>query len=385
MTALRRMEGITLQGMRTEEQDSNSDRLAYMTLEATEHADSLRMILHFHRALLDAESISMIKLDFVLLLHGLPCAEHTRFYFYTRFLQQCRRSSEDSKSLWSKVPGGGVPQLALPAAPKRALASGSFAAGRGGTRRSISVVINDPSLAKLGGSHLAVSQGPQRLSRHTVLELLWGLVLGAHTGSDEVVYGSVRRDSTFVGAELVRGMTCLVRLPVPSRDQRLTVRDAVADLERYHEQASHHAFVGLDEISSRLPANTSAETALAYTRLENPPYLAPGLSRLPVVLSVSDPSSTTALSVTLQYRDSFIASARRRGRPAALCRRRPERGCQGPAGKLPLLGRGPRLRGREKAPARAVPVLRHGGAAVDQPRPVPEGGRTPPAADSPRV
>ncbi|KAL8347227.1 hypothetical protein RB601_003247 [Gaeumannomyces tritici] len=310
VTILRRIGGITLQGMEKDEQDASFDRLAHMALEATEHADSIRMVLHFHRALLDAASISMIKLDFALLLHGIPCAEHTGFYLYTRYLEQWRKSDEGSKSFWSNVLSGAVPRLALQAAPKHAHGAGSLAAGGGGARRSISVVINGPNLADLGGSHLAESQG-QPLSSQTVLELLWGLVLGAHTGSDEVVYGTVRRDSTFVGADSCVGcldQTYLVRLPIPSRDRRLTVRDAVVGLERYHEQASHHAFVGLDEISRHLPANTSVETALTYTRLGNPPCLAPGMSRFPVVLAISGESSA-ALQVTLRYRDSYIASA----------------------------------------------------------------------------
>ncbi|KAL7786731.1 hypothetical protein V8C37DRAFT_419449 [Trichoderma ceciliae] len=290
---LRRVEGITWQHP-YQTADIANNRLAHMTIEGTENPSNIKLVLHFHRGLVDTTSLGFLRFDLALLLHGHPGMERAGFTMYTRFLKLIGHDAKASKSFWSDVLAKVAPSAVFAKSPVLLPAHSSVPDGR----RTVSTLIDDVDLSVF--DHFD-------FSRQTIFEVIWALVLSAHTSSDEVIFGTVRRDTSFIGADSCVGCldhTYFVKIHA-SRSYRLTIRDVAESLDQFHNAASPHSFVGLGELQRSLPDNTSVETAINYTRAIEASCLASGLAKFPVVLSVSD---SGVLRVALKYR-TYIPSA----------------------------------------------------------------------------
>ncbi|KAJ3943183.1 uncharacterized protein N0V96_007418 [Colletotrichum fioriniae] len=213
--------------------DEDSQTPAYVTVESTRGRDGISLVLHFHRALIDTTSLHMIKLDYALQVHGLPSLETA------------------------------------------------------GGRHGVSAVISGPELAQLNDLEAHHGLGSWR---QTFFEIVWAHVISTHTGSNDVVFGTVRRDESFIGSNTCVGcvdQTYPIRFHVES-EEGLAISGASKTLDLYHSQAGRHAFIGLEEIQHHAPSLRLVETAVSYSQTTNTPCIAPGLRKFPVVLCISD-------------------------------------------------------------------------------------------------
>ncbi|EAQ91556.1 hypothetical protein CHGG_03491 [Chaetomium globosum CBS 148.51] len=262
---------------------------AWNTLAAHPHItvaagkeNGLHLRLHFRRALIDATSLDYIKFDLFLLLGGLPPQEHIGFPTYARFLRQTKDCGS-SREFWATTLDGTVIR---PALLPREFAGQATAR----PRTSVTTIV---ATTHLGGDNAGIP-------RQILLELLWAYVLSLHAEADEVVFGTVRRDGSFFGSDSCIGcldQTYLVRLKLSGED---TIGDAAAALEAYHDAASPHAFVGLNDMRTRVPQQVPVEAVLNYTRSANPQCIAPGLKQFPLVLTVCD-AGGPGLKLMLNY------------------------------------------------------------------------------------
>ncbi|KAF6826568.1 nonribosomal peptide synthase (Bacitracin synthase 3) [Colletotrichum plurivorum] len=285
---LRRIEIIRWNKAGKKSRPSN-DSPAYVSVDGTRHIDGISVILHFHRALIDTTSLHTIKLDYALQLHGLPGIESAGFATYIRYLNRQRESIEASKTFWSNTFSGTVPQFVFEEPSKVNDTTLS--------RHGVSAVVTGLELGKVASLD-AYARRPASW-RQTFFEVVWAHVLSAHTGSDEVIFGTVRRDESFIGAETCVGcvdQTYLVRSQVAG-DHRPTILESTMSLDTYHDEAGRHAFIGLNEIQHLARHKKTVESAVSYSQTTNTPCIAPGLSRFPVVLCISD---VDALRLTLK-------------------------------------------------------------------------------------
>ncbi|KAB5562970.1 hypothetical protein GE09DRAFT_1172120 [Coniochaeta sp. 2T2.1] len=282
----RRMETIVPPGSQNKFSD---DRLAHLTLEKSPRGVP-KLYLNFRRALLDGTSLRMISRDFALLLRELPPLEHTGFGSYLRFISM--RNVDHSKEFWSKSLGDAIPRPLLPS---------TVVGNKPGRRGSIS---GRKSFTEIVDKFDLPRNLP--MSRQIFFELIWAFVLRAHTGSEDVMFGAVRRDPYFVGVDNCVGQldqTYLVRLAISSNERIESLTDS---LQQYHDSAASHAFVGLEEIRRHLPSGTNVDSIVTYTQVARSPHVAPGLVSFPVTLNICD---GRVLAVTLTYTDLVDPSA----------------------------------------------------------------------------
>ncbi|KAF5647813.1 non-ribosomal peptide synthetase [Fusarium tjaetaba] len=226
---------------------------------------------------------SSISLDCLLQIHGIPGIESTGFTAYTRYLAQQRKDIESSKAFWSKTFSDIAPQSIFGLEPD---ALGGFNQDRHG----VSAVVQGAELAALNS--LEKSHEDSKAWRQTFLEAIWAHVLSAHSDSEEVLFGTVRRDSNFVGSDTCVGcldQTYPVRLRVPTGEDA-TFPDLSTSLDQYHTEAGRHAFIGYTGIEEQAPADMLIETAVSYSQTTNTPCIAPSLRKFPVVLCINDAS-----------------------------------------------------------------------------------------------
>ncbi|KXH68763.1 hypothetical protein CSAL01_02038 [Colletotrichum salicis] len=245
---LRRVEGI-----RWDHPDKSltehSQTPAYVTVESTRRREGISLILHFHRALIDTTSLHMIKLDYALQVHGLPGLE----------------------TAWLSGP---KPWPRSSPYPIFSAHADEYTQTINRGRHGVSAVISGPELAQLSDLEAHHGLGSWR---QTFFEVIWAHVISTHTGSDDVVFGTVRRDESFIGSDTCVGcvdQTYPVRFHVES-DEGLAISEASKALDVYHCQAGRHA------------------------QTTNTPCIAPGLRRFPVVLCISD---SGVLRLTLKYK-----------------------------------------------------------------------------------
>ncbi|KAK4164761.1 hypothetical protein QBC43DRAFT_334301 [Cladorrhinum sp. PSN259] len=264
------------------------DRLAHLTLESSPRGKP-KLYLNFRRALIDGTSLKTISHDFNLLLRGLPPREHTGFGSYLRFLSKMRNSNE-SNEFWHKTLDDAVPR---PLVPKSAI----FKPAQGetfGRRKCITEIVDNFDLPRNMG-----------MSRQIFFELVWALVLRSHTGSDDVLFGAVRRDAHFVGVDNCIGyldQTYLVRLAATSND---LIKTIATRLQQFHDTAASHAFVGLDEIRRHLAPGANVDSVVTYSQVARSPQIAQGLVSFPVALNICD---SRVLVVALTHVDEIDSS-----------------------------------------------------------------------------
>ncbi|KAF5720060.1 non-ribosomal peptide synthetase [Fusarium mundagurra] len=256
---------------------------AFLTVEANNRSDEISLVFHFHRALIDTTSLHTLRLDCLLQIHGIPGIESTGFTAYTRYLAQQRKDIDSSKTFWVKTLSDIAPQSIFGLEP-------DALDGFNQDRHGVSAVIQGAELAKLNS--LEKSHEYSKSWRQTFLETVWAHVLSAHSDSEEVLFGTVRRDSNFVGADTCVGcldQTYPVRLRVPAGEDA-TFSDLSDSLDRYHTEAGRHAFIGYTAIEEQASAGMLIETAVSYSQTTNTPCIAPSLRKFPVVLCINDAS-----------------------------------------------------------------------------------------------
>lgn len=264
---------------------------AYVTIQSAKHTNIISFVLHFHRATIDTTSLEIIRLDFAFQMHGLPAIETTAFSTYVRYLEERRKSIDSSKHYWITTLAGAVPRSVFQT-------GFSSPAEDNQSRHGISTVIDGAELERLNSS-LETYRGRSKSWRQTFFELIWARVIGGHTGSDEVVFATVRRDDSFVGSDICVGcldQTYPVRVRVGS-NENLSFGETVKSLEDYHKQAGRHAFLGYNAIRSYAPYGSPLETAVAYSQTTKTPCIGPSLRSFPVVLCINDGST---LQVTIK-------------------------------------------------------------------------------------
>ncbi|CVL02586.1 non-ribosomal peptide synthetase [Fusarium mangiferae] len=256
---------------------------AFLTVEANNRSDEINLVLHFHRALIDTTSLHTLRLDCLLQIHGIPGIESTGFTAYTRYLAQQRKDIDSSKSFWSKTLSDIAPQSIFGLEP-------DALDGFNQDRHGVSAVIQGAELATLNS--LEKSREDSKSWRQTFLEAVWAHVLSAHSDSEEVLFGTVRRDASFVGADTCVGcldQTYPIRLRVPTGEDA-SFSELSNSLDEYHTEAGRHAFIGYTGIEEQAPNDMLIETAVSYSQTTNTPCIAPSLRKFPVVLCINDAS-----------------------------------------------------------------------------------------------
>ncbi|KAF9775207.1 hypothetical protein IL306_006717, partial [Fusarium sp. DS 682] len=254
---------------------------AFVTVEVKGHSDEINLVLHFRRALIDTTSLHTLRLDCLLQIHGIPGIESTGFTAYTRYLAQQRKDIDSSKTFWSKTLSDIAPQSIF------GLESHALE-GLIQDRHGVSAVIQGSELTKL--NDLENSLGNSRSWRQTFLEVIWAHVLSAHSDSEDVLFGTVRRDANFIGSDTCVGcldQTYPVRLRVTTSEDT-PFWDVSDSLDSYHMEAGRHAFIGYSEIEEQASYGTLIETAVSYSQTTNTPCIAPSLRKFPVVLCIND-------------------------------------------------------------------------------------------------
>ncbi|KAF5543764.1 non-ribosomal peptide synthetase [Fusarium phyllophilum] len=256
---------------------------AFLTVEANNRSDEINLVLHFHRALIDTTSLHTLRLDCLLQIHGIPGIESTGFTAYTRYLAQQRKNIDSSKTFWSRTLADIAPQSIFGLEP-------DGLDGFNQDRHGVSAVIQGAELAALNS--LEKSREDSKAWRQTFLEAIWAHVLSAHSDSEEILFGTVRRDGNFVGSDTCVGcldQTYPVRLRVPTGEDA-TFPDLSDSLDKYHTEAGCHAFIGYTGIEEQAPDGMLIETAVSYSQTTNTPCIAPSLRKFPVVLCINDAS-----------------------------------------------------------------------------------------------
>lgn len=134
-----------------------------------------------------------------------------------------------------------------------------------------------------------------------MFELVWALVLSEHTDTEDVVFGTVGRDETFLGADSTVGCLDQTYLLRVQTRREAAVQELASSIESYHTKAASHAFIGLNAIIHALPPQKLIESAINYN-VGCFQCLAPGLSKFPVVLTICDSNQP---KLTLTYVDSI--------------------------------------------------------------------------------
>lgn len=150
-----------------------------------------------------------------------------------------------------------------------------------GTRQSLTVRLEDlPPLYSTPEADSTIS-----FSRRALFELVWALVLSEHTNTEDVVFGTVGRDETFLGAEVTAGCLDQTYLLRVQARREAAVQELDSSIESYHTEAASQALIGLKIIMRVLPLQKRIESAVNYN-VGCFQCLAPGLSESPVVLKI---------------------------------------------------------------------------------------------------
>ncbi|KAF5704517.1 non-ribosomal peptide synthetase [Fusarium globosum] len=194
-----------------------------------------------------------------------------------------RKDIDSSKTFWSKTLSDIAPQSIFGLEP-------DALDGFNQDRHGVSAVIQGAELATLNS--LEKSREDSKSWRQTFLEAIWAYVLSAHSDSEEVLFGTVRRDANFVGADTCVGcldQTYPIRLRVPTGEDA-SFSELSNSLDEYHTEAGRHAIIGYTGIEEQTPNGMLIEIAVSYSQTTNTPCIAPSLRKFPVVLCINDAS-----------------------------------------------------------------------------------------------
>ncbi|HEX2133792.1 MAG TPA: amino acid adenylation domain-containing protein [Actinophytocola sp.] len=234
-----------------------------------------RLIVTNHHILLDGWSLPVLVRElFTLYAHDADATRLPRVTPYRDYLAWL--SAQDSaaaEQAWRRVLAGvAAPTLVAPADPARTPV------------RPATVTAHCD--AELTGK-LAAAGRAQRTTVSTVVQAAWGLVLGHHTGRDDVVFGSTvsGRPPELAGVETMVGLfinTVPVRLRL---DPAATLAEAVAALGRQQAETVEHQYSRLSDIQKLADAGELFDTLTVF---ENYP-LDPAALALPGTgLTVTD-------------------------------------------------------------------------------------------------
>ncbi|KAB2573445.1 Nonribosomal peptide synthetase 3 [Lasiodiplodia theobromae] len=295
---LRRISDIKWKGRRSsasttsssQVSDISDDDLAHLTVEEAPGA-GYHVYLHVRRALVDSTSLGVIKVNFDLLYCGVPVPESTPFRAYARYIAQTK-DVEASHKFWADALENASTSNAV--RPVEAV-DGSLEFAQ---RSAISAELNESMLY-----NISVVELEYGIPRRVLFETLWAIVLQHHTGSDEVIFGSVGRDMGFFGADSCIGcldQTYPIRLSISGDVKFQELANAVSS---YHRTASQHSYIGYHEIQRHIHGN-AVETVVNYTPSLNSPSTAGQLTCFPLALSIN---GTRPLKLTLCHTPSIVA------------------------------------------------------------------------------
>ncbi|MFJ6074072.1 amino acid adenylation domain-containing protein [Streptomyces sp. NPDC093065] len=230
-------------------------------------ADGTVLVLTNHHAVLDGWSVPLLVKEFLELYAnrtaGTPAPARRRpFRDFLAWL--ARQEPGAAENAWRRALDG-VTEPTLFAPPS----------GTGGPAlsRHLSVVLDDE--LRTGLDTLARSAD---VTRNTVVQYAWGLLLARHTGREDVVFGATvsGRPPELDGAQDMAGLF-INTLPVRVREERgETVRQALARLQDEQSRLSAHQHLGLSHIQRIAGIGELFDTLLVF---ENYPVDADGLRR----------------------------------------------------------------------------------------------------------
>ncbi|KAK2762401.1 nonribosomal peptide synthase [Colletotrichum kahawae] len=262
---------------------TTEDALAHVVWQPKTEKGKYKVILKFRRAIVDATSVDIIKTDFLLIISGLPPLDRLSFTFYNNFVQRNKKPNE-SAAFWHEM----LATADLSSALSMPLSPGYVEAKE---RRYLRFQRSEASLPLF-------NMVPKGVARKTLFEIVWALVLSYHSNSQDVVFGVVGRDDSFVGAESTVGcldQTYLLRVMIPTQS---SVADVAQTVGNFALRAAKHAFIGLPAILQHLPRGQMVESVLNFTSGYTCSCLASGLRKFPMVMSVSD---TNQPMLTMSY------------------------------------------------------------------------------------
>ncbi|KAF9888999.1 hypothetical protein FE257_008169 [Aspergillus nanangensis] len=257
----------------------SDDQVAQLIVKRDTSSGGLRLTIRVRRALVDGTSLETIKRNFVRLYFDLPVPEHTPLASYHRFLAYTKNVSV-SADFWKGQLSGAFPLRALPW--NTWVPDGSNPQ----ERRALSLHLDEtshPGLARL--------EHASGLPRKLIYETLWACVLHCHSGSNDVLYAAVERDASFPDASSCVGFldnTYPVRVAIDGEE---VFRDVSDRINKFHESASTHAFLGYGQITQYLPCQV--ESVLRYSPDGSGPTMAGQMPSFPLALFINGTSPAT--------------------------------------------------------------------------------------------
>lgn len=288
---------------------SPTTKTPYLVLKSGVHSkgsSQLTAHLYIHPALLDADSVDMIRIDFSLLIHGFPPVERMSFIFHNEYIASCGKS-QDAEAFWGEVLSGSQPKVSLFTGT---LSKKVFPQDEIRDTRRLTV---KTTVAELGPDFL----GRFGFTAKTLCELVWANVLATRAGADTILLATNGRDPSFYGSRMCMGQLDQV-FPLPVATSRgNSIHDLALGVEAFRSVAASHAFIGMDRIlgqaqwSQDATKTTLIESLVNYAQSSFPQkddsLPSPACRRFPVVLNIIDGDGR--LGITLSYVDSIPMAA----------------------------------------------------------------------------
>ncbi|MDX2604376.1 amino acid adenylation domain-containing protein [Streptomyces caniscabiei] len=256
-----------------------------------------RLVLTHHHLLLDGWSLPLLVRELFTLYGGTELPPAVPYRDHLAWLD--RQDHETSAEVWRD-------RLAGLTAPTLLARADRTPAGHG---------VHELVLSEALTGALTATARAHRLTLNTVVQGLWGLLLGAFTGRDDVVFGATvsGRPPELPGAESMLGLF-VNTLPVRVRiDREETLAALLARLQ--HEQRSLHAHqhVSLAELTRAAGFDALFDTVVAFENYPMDDGIEAGGLRLAHADLVERTHYPVTLSVfpgdRLRLRFSYLAGA----------------------------------------------------------------------------
>ncbi|MFK4099059.1 amino acid adenylation domain-containing protein [Streptomyces sp. NPDC019531] len=256
-----------------------------------------RLVLTHHHLLLDGWSLPLLVRDLFTLYGGAELPPATPYRDYLAWLG--RQDHEASAEVWRRqLAGLAAPTLLAPA-----------------HRTSDAHDVHELVLPETLTGALTATARTHRLTVNTVVQGLWGLLLSAFTGRDDVVFGATvsGRPPELPGAESMVGLfvnTLPVRVRV-DRDESLAA--LLARLQREQQSLHPHQHASLAEMTRATGFDALFDTVVAFENYPMNEGIAAGGLRLAHADLVERTHYPVSLSVfpeqRLRLRFSYLAGA----------------------------------------------------------------------------